>query len=258
MTIAAIREAGLLPLPLILLCVAPFIGSFLGVLVVRLAAARPVLWGRSTCDACGCKLGASDLVPLVSWAASGGRCRHCGGRISPFYPLVELAAAGVVLWAATETSGVVLVASCALGWTLLALALIDWRAFLLPDALTAWLALSGAVVAYTLDRANFFDHVLGAAVGFLLFAAIALIYRALRGRVGLGLGDAKLLAGAGAWLTWQALPSIVLWGAAIGLVYVLARAVAGQSLRATDPIPFGTFLAAAAWLVWLYGPLASA
>jgi len=258
MSFTAVREASLFALPVILLCVAPFIGSFLAVLVVRLADARPILWGRSTCDGCGCRLRALDLIPLVSWAASGGRCRHCGGRISPFYPLVELAAVGVVFWAATETSGVVLVASCALGWTLLALALIDWRAFLLPDTLTVWLALSGAAVAYALDRANFVDHVLGAIGGFLVFAAIALAYRALRGRVGLGLGDAKLLAGVGAWLTWQALPSVVLVGAAIGLGYVLARAVTGQALRATDRIPFGTFLAAAAWLVWLYGPLAVA
>ena len=202
----------------VMLCLAPFVGSFLGVLVVRLQDGRPILLGRSTCDACGHILGPLSLVPLASWAATGGRCRYCSARLGWFYPLIELAAVAVVVWAATETSGKVLVASCVLGWTLLTLALIDWRAFLLPDALTAPLVVFGLAAAYVLDRIHLADHVIGAAAGFLAFAAVALLYRMLRGRPGLGLGDAKLLAGAGAWLTWQALPSVVLFGAVLGLL----------------------------------------
>jgi len=242
-------------MPWILLIVAPFIGSFLGVLAVRLADGRPVLWGRSTCDACGHKLGARDLVPILSWAVSRGRCRYCGVRVGWFYPGVEVAAMAVVGWAATQTSGSVLIASCVLGWTLLALALADWRSFLLPDALTIFLVISGLVSAYLFDGDHMLDHLIGALGGFLAFAAIALGYRALRGREGLGWGDAKFMAGAGAWLAWQGLPTVVLFAAAFGFLFVLTRALAGRAAQAADRIPFGTFLAGATWLVWLYGPL---
>ena len=239
----------------ILLLVSPFIGSFLGVLVVRLVDGRPVLWGRSVCDACGQILGPTDLIPLASWLASRSRCRHCGVRLSWFYPAIEIAALIVVAWAATETSGVVLFASCVLGWTLLTLALIDWRAFVLPDTLTVFLLLSGIAAAYALDREQLLGHMIGASAGFLAFAAIAGTYRLLRGRQGLGFGDAKFMAGTGAWLSWQALPTIVLFGAALGLSYALMRSAVGRPVRLTDRLPFGTFLALATWLVWLYGPL---
>jgi leader peptidase (prepilin peptidase)/N-methyltransferase len=238
-----------------LLVVAPFIGSFLGVLAMRLADGRRVLWGRSACDACGHKLGVRDLVPIFSWAASRGRCRYCGARISWFYPAVELAALVIVGWAATETSASVLVASCVLGWTLLALALADWRSFVLPNALTLFLLLSGLACAYLFDGDHLIDHLIGALGGFLAFAAVALAYRVLRHREGLGWGDAKFMAGAGAWLAWQSLPTVVLFAVAFGFLFVLARTAAGRSVGPADRIPFGTFLAGATWLVWLYGPL---
>lgn len=242
----------------ILLLVAPFIGSFLGVVVTRLADGRPVLWGRSACDACGHKLGWIDLIPLISWLASRARCRYCHARLGGFYPAIEIAAVAVVSWGATETSGAALIASCVLGWTLLALALIDWRAFILPDALTVFLLLSGAAASYGLNRDEFGGHLIGALAGFLVFAAIAALYRWLRGRSGMGAGDAKLMAGAGLWLGWLALPSVVLFGAGLGLLVVLMRTITGQRLLLSDRLPFGTFLAAATWLVWLYGPLVPA
>jgi leader peptidase (prepilin peptidase)/N-methyltransferase len=87
------------------------------------------------------------------------------------------------------------------------------------------------------------------------FALIAWLYRRLRGREGLGLGDAKLLGAGGAWLGWQALPSVVALGAAIALALALAGAAAGGKLSATTRIAFGPYLALAIWVVWLYGPL---
>lgn len=239
----------------VLLLAAPFIGSFLGVLVVRLEDGRPILRGRSACDACGHALGLVDLFPLGSWIASRARCRHCGARLSGFYPAVEIAALAIVAWAATQTSGTVLIVSCVLGWALLTLAVVDWRAFILPDALTVFLLLSGLAAAFAFDRYQMLDHAIGALIGFSTFATIGVVYRVLRGRSGLGLGDAKLMAGAGAWLGWQALPTVILFGAVFGLTSVLIRSIAGHPLRLTDRLPFGAYLAAAAWLVWLYGPL---
>lgn len=234
---------------------APFVGSFLGVVATRLTEGRTVLFGRSACDACGATLGPLDLVPLISFAALRGRCRHCGAKIGLLHPVMEIAALALAVQAALVTSGWVLLASCGLGWTLLALAAIDWRTGLLPDVLTLPLAVAGLGVAWWLDPASLGDHAIGAAAGFLGFAALSEIYRRLRGRDGLGLGDAKLLAASGAWLSWSGLPTTILFGALIGLVIVLVTRRSGEALRATDRIAFGPALAAATWLVWLYGPL---
>jgi leader peptidase (prepilin peptidase)/N-methyltransferase len=70
----------------------------------------------------------------------------------------------------------------------------------------------------------------------------------------MGLGDAKLLAAAGAWLGWQALPGLVVIAALAALAVALAQAARGAKLAATTRIAFGSYLALAFWLVWLYGP----
>jgi leader peptidase (prepilin peptidase) / N-methyltransferase len=109
-------------------------------------------------------------------------------------------------------------------------------------------------VAFALDPALVVSHLVGALAGFAAFAAIAFVYRRLRRREGLGLGDAKLLAAAGAWLGWQALPGLVVIAAVCALAVALARAVTGDRLSATTRIAFGSYLALAFWLVWLLGP----
>ena len=232
-----------------------FIGSFLGVLIVRLPAGETVVRGRSRCPHCGRTLTARDLLPIVSWLLARGACRHCGARLGVFYPTTELAGAAVALWAATATSGWILVATCVLGWLLLALAVIDQRHMILPDALTMPLAALGIVVAVLLPAADPLDHVLGAVGGFAAFWLVALAYRATRGREGLGAGDAKLLAAAGAWVSWSGLPGVVLLGAVLALVTVLALRVAGRRQATAKPIPFGPYLCLATWCTWLYGPI---
>lgn len=233
----------------------PFVGSFLGVLITRLPAAEPVIVSRSRCPHCGHTLGPRDLVPLVSWLASGGRCRHCSRSLGFFYPAVELAAALVAGWAALIVSGWPLWATCALGWTLLALAVIDQRHLVLPDELTLPLLVAGLIVAYLLNADAVIDHAVGAVAGFAALFILAIVYRRIRGREGLGLGDAKLLAAAGAWVSWTGLASVVLVASVTALIVVLARLVLGRKIAADEQIPFGPYLCLATWLVWLYGPL---
>ncbi len=240
---------------LIAALIAPFVGSFLGVLAVRLPARQPVVFGRSRCPDCDATLGIADLVPLASWLAARGRCRHCGEPIDRFYPAMELAALAVPLWAASETTGWVLWSGCVLGWCLLTLAAMDMRSMVLTDSLTLSLVAAGLGVSWALGTRIFYDAASGAALGFLSFALIGWLYRKLRGRDGLGLGDAKLLAAAGAWLTWPALPSVVAVAALSGLATPLARSDTGRPRRAGERLPFGPHLGAATWLVWLYGPV---
>jgi leader peptidase (prepilin peptidase)/N-methyltransferase len=240
---------------LLAIIVAPFIGSFLGVLIGRLPEGRPVVLGRSSCESCHRALGPLDLVPIVSYLASGGRCRHCRAPIGRFHLAIELAALVPAIWAATLDDGIRLWADCGLGWCLLALSWIDWRHMILPDVLTLPLVLAGLGVALLLDPDDILDHAVGAVLGYLLFRAVAWAYRRLRGRDGLGEGDAKLLAAAGAWVTWLGLAEVMLIAAVTGLVIALAGALRDQKLDAQMAIPFGPCLAFATWVVWLYGPL---
>ena len=139
------------------LIAAPFVGSFMATLAVRLPAREQAVLGRSRCRACGHGLGIVDLVPVASWLWQRGKCRHCGGSISRLYPLIELGAIAVAAWAATLLDGWLLWATCGLGWTLLTLAVIDARHYLLPDAMTLPLIAAGLLTAcllYTSDAAT--------------------------------------------------------------------------------------------------------
>jgi leader peptidase (prepilin peptidase)/N-methyltransferase len=238
---------------------APFIGSFLGVLIRRLPEGQPIALARSVCVSCGRVLGVRDLVPVASFLLLRGRCRTCHAPIGVFHLAVELAAVAVALWAALMFAEPALAepawvwASCVLGWTLLALGWIDVEHMMLPDVLTLPLLLAGLGATLLLDPQDIGDHALGAVVGYLVFRAIAAGYRAWRGRTGLGGGDAKLLAAAGAWLGWQALPSVVLEASVAGIAAALIAHLLGRRVSRTTALPFGPFIAAAVWLVWLYG-----
>jgi leader peptidase (prepilin peptidase)/N-methyltransferase len=240
--------------------VAPFIGSFVATLAWRLPRGRAVVLARSACPACGATLNAVDLIPIFGWLLRRGHCRECAAPIAAAYPLTELAALAAAAWAVwTIPPGWQLWAVCGLGWALLALALIDAGHFLLPDALTLPLLGAGIVVALAGERAWPIapgDAALGAGSGYLVLMAVGFFYRRLRGREGLGQGDAKLLAAAGAWTGWVGLPSVVLIAALAALAWALTDALIRR--RRLDParrVAFGVFLALGTWLVVLYGPL---
>lgn len=235
---------------------APVVGSFLGVLIRRLPHGEKVVWARSRCPHCRQQLRPVDLVPLISWLAAGGRCRYCSAPLGPFYPGIEIAATGVALWAALIVpAGSMLWATCLLGWTLLALAAIDREYLILPDSLTLPLLAMGLMIAALNEGTALIDHVIGTIAGTLSFLILAYFYRRIRGREGLGMGDAKLLGAAGAWVSWAGLPSVVLWAGVLALSAVLTRLATGTPVAASERIPFGTFLCLGTWLVWLYGPV---
>ncbi len=244
-----------MPYWLLPVAAAPFAGSFVGTLVTRSTDGRSALWGRSSCDACRHTLGAGDLVPIASWIAAGRRCRHCGGTVSGFYPAIEIAALVLAAWAASATAGADLWISCGLAWCLLALAAIDIREGLLPDALTLPLAIVGLAVAVLESPDDLMARLIGAGAGVAVLAGTREIYRRLRHRDGLGLGDAKLLGAGGAWVAWQGLPSVLLLACMATLGWVLLEGWRRGGVALDRRIPFGPGLCLGIWLVWLYGPL---
>lgn len=127
---------------------------------------------------------------------------------------------------------------------------IDLRTMRIPDVLNAVIVAAGLGVTWLLER-SLLDAVIGAACGYIAIFALNLFYRAARGRDGMGLGDAKLLAGAGAWLGWMGLPFVALLAAASGIIYVAARRIGGQKIESADALAFGPFLCFGILIVWL-------
>lgn len=252
------------------------VGSFLNVVILRLPARLMFAWKRdardvlelipdestappgivrqsSHCPHCKHPLAAYDNVPLVSWLALRGRCRHCKARISTQYPLVELlsgVASAVIVWKFGPSWQAL--AALLFTWVLIAAAGIDLRTQLLPDQLTLplmWLGLLIALVPLFVDAPH---AILGAAIGYIALWCVYWAFKLATGKEGMGYGDFKLLAALGAWMGPVALLPIILISSLIGAVVgVIALRARGQDH--STPIPFGPFIAAAGWVWFVFG-----
>jgi leader peptidase (prepilin peptidase)/N-methyltransferase len=240
-------------LPVFTALSAPCVGSFISAIGDRLPQGRAVMFDRSRCESCAKQLHWYELIPIWSWIVQAGICRGCGARIGWPVLCAELGALGVAIWALLVLPTAALLPGVAFGWTLLLLAIIDSKTMRLPDSITLPLLLAGLATAALLVPAELAGHLLGAALGYASLALLAIVYRSIRGRVGLGGGDAKLFAAIGAWIGWQGLPSVLLISGLSGLAYALFR---GRGrVCAQERIAFGPALALGGWIVWLYGPL---
>lgn len=245
-----------LALPLGLLVLSPFVGSFAATAALRIPEGRSVVTGRSACDHCKAVLKPVELIPALSFLLQRGRCRTCGEAIDPLHLFGEIGALLIAASAVYRLQGVELVLGCLVGWTLLALSISDFRYFELPNRMTLGLALFGLGTVATLAPQKLPDSAIGAGLGFAVLALVGAAYAWLRGREGLGLGDAKLLGAGGAWIGWQGLASAVFLGALAGCLWVGAMWLKGEKPTAATAIPFGPFLALGIWVVFLMGPLA--
>ena len=231
-------------------------GSFLAAVSVRLPRDEDAVLGRSHCMSCERTLKPWHLVPVVSWLALRGRCGFCGAAISPRYVMIELAAGAIGVWAAlVGDSGVMVGVTAVLGWQLLLIAVIDAENFWLPDLLTLPLIATGLIAGGIAAQGWPWPQLIGAALGFGLLWLLAWLYKQVRHRDGLGGGDPILFAGAGAWVGWMGLPTVLLWACAVGFSIVATLLITRRAVSGTDRLPFGTFLAVGIWLTWLYGPL---
>lgn len=248
------------------------VGSFLNVLIHRLPLMLERDWqaGRdgteeappayniavpaSHCPHCLHRLRWHDNIPLLSYLALRGRCRDCSEPIAWQYPAVELATAGLFVWSLTQHG----LSAAAVAWagfaaTLLALAVIDARTTLLPDALTQPLTWAGLMAAlWGCTGVSLPDALWGAVAGYLFLWSVYWLFRLLTGREGMGQGDFKLLAALGAWFGWQALIALVMIASLSGLgagLWLRWR----QRLSAGGYIPFGPFLALAGVVLMVWG-----
>jgi len=223
------------------------LGSFLNVVIHRLPRGESVVSPPSTCPGCGARIRAYDNVPVLSWVVLRGRARCCGTAISPRYPLVE-AIGGLAAWASLE----LVLAQTSAGSDLTALALfaaylalclglvagifIDLEFMLLPDEITLGGAALGLLTT-PIRHMSWTDSIVGAIAGFcLVWLPFHLGYRLLRGHPGMGLGDAKLLALAGAWFGWPGAVFALLAGAMQGTVVTIAVLLARGRIEEPEAV----------------------
>lgn len=239
-------------------------GSFMGLVSLRLPRGQDMVVRRSHCSSCGTDLKPWRLIPLVSFLISRGKCSHCAATIPLRYPLFELASAGIGIWAAWISPDLThALLTAFFGWNLLLIAVVDGEHFWIPDILTGPLFVVGlmaAVLLYPAGISQALPHALygpliGAAAGFGSLWLLATFYRLVRKREGLGGGDPILFGAIGAWVGWSALPTVLLYASLSGLGVALFKLILRKPVSATDALPFGVFLAIGGWLTYLYGSL---
>ncbi len=227
-------------------------------LAAALEHAAPLsLWKpRSRCPVCGHQITWYENIPVASWLVLRGRCSACDTRISPRYPLVEIATGALFAYCAWRWGWTVTAAAwCFFCAVLLSAALIDWDTTYLPDELTqalVWTGILAAAAGWLPVRLD--QSVFGAAAGYgSLWLVNYLFCLVTRRPEGMAAGDFKLFAALGAWFGWAALVPMILMASVIGSIIGLVLKYR-QGLREGGIIPFGPFLAAAGLTALVFGP----
>jgi len=245
------------------------IGSFLNVCIYRLPKEESAVRPRSRCPHCGHPIRWYDNIPVLSFVRLAGRCRDCGGAISFLYPAVEIITAVLfTVIAARYDLTLAAIKYAILGSMMIALAFIDLADRILPDEITLGGAVAGFLFSFLLPLAPGLIYLLlslwnitlpprltsvaeslgGAVIASGMLYIIAEIYRRLRSREGMGLGDVKMMAMIGAFLGLRyailALMLASILGAILGLIFIL---IFRKGLL--YELPFGTFLAFASILM---------
>jgi len=272
------------------------IGSFLNVCITRIPEEVSIISPGSRCPRCSTPIKAYDNVPVFAWLWLRGKCRACGARISAMYPLVELLT-GLLFVACYLEFGI---SRATVKWLfficlIIVLTITDLRVRLLPDLIT-WPGFAAGVLfsafvppndgtAFLLSLRLFhglpperfmgvIEALLGAAFGSLMLWGAAAIYKLVRGREGMGLGDVKMMAMAGAFLGVRNAFLMILLGtllgSVVGIVVIAFMHTSGAVLKLAERasrrglgtvsrlrwqiasqyhLPLGTFLGIAALIV---------
>jgi leader peptidase (prepilin peptidase)/N-methyltransferase len=229
------------------------VGSFLNVCIGRLPAGESVVSPGSRCPSCRTPIRWFDNIPVLSYVVLGGKCRRCRASISIRYPITEMLTAVLFVVQGVASGGDLPLLAVRLLFTALLIVLFgtDLETQRLPNALTLPGILIGLVASLWLPP-GLRDAVIGAALGAGILLVIRWGWKRATGVDGMGLGDVKMLAMIGAFLGWQQVWVVL-------FVASLAGAVIGAGLAATrrrslqSRLPFGTFLAVAAFVSSLVG-----
>jgi leader peptidase (prepilin peptidase)/N-methyltransferase len=166
---------------------------------------------------------------------------------------VEVAFLAAALWAAQNEDAALILPSIYLGWVLIALIVFDITAFVLPNFLTYSLLLGGLGLSLAGGREAALESIIGAAAGGASLLLVKWVYRRIKEREGLGLGDVKLFAAAGAWVGAQGLPQTLLIASLGGLLYAGVYFRGASRKIALERVPFGAGICIGLWVTWNLG-----
>lgn len=222
------------------------VGSFLNVVIYRLPNEMNLSKPGSHCTKCDYSLKWYDNIPVLSYCLLGGKCRKCKTRISPRYMIVEIVNA--VLWLLAvalfwEKSPAYACAVAVVCSSLICIFFIDLEHMLIYNRFTLLVALGGVVAMLAGVNTVWYHHLIGAAVGGVIFLALYYGSIAVLKQEGLGFGDVKYAFAAGLLLGWQKLLFAILLASVVGaVVMALTNRITDADKR--KEYPFGPYLVA--------------
>ncbi len=233
-------------------------GSFANVCIYRLPKAKPFMWNRSFCPNCKKLINWYDNIPLISYLILNAKCRKCKKKIPKQYFLIELISGLSFLFIYMTSYSLLTQAVLAfLFLTYLIIFFIDLKHFIIPDSLNFGLIIFAFVKNFFTDlNLNFTQDlevsIIGGLVGYFAIWSIIQLYYTLRKIEGMGLGDAKLMAGIGLLFGWQSIPFILFVSAVLALIMVLPSLINKKRNLKTE-IPFGPYIISAGVIYYCFG-----
>ena len=222
-------------------------GSFCNVCIYRLPLSKSIAKERSFCPSCKSPINWHDNIPLLSFVLLKSKCRTCGNKINFQYFLVELIAAVSFLsiyfiFGTSITTLLLLILSV----FFIIIFFIDLKHYIIPNELTFPLMVIGFLKSFdpNLNKAifpNYINSLIGGLIGYLIIWFIIFVYKKIRNKEGMGLGDAKLLAVVGFWFGWLSIPFTIFISSLVALIFVIPS-VLNKSRNMTSQIPFGPYI----------------
>ena len=222
-------------------------GSFSNVCIHRLPNNKGVAKGRSYCPSCKKQIRWYDNIPIFSYVFLKAKCRDCSAKINVKYLLVELICALSFVWffylfGLSLTTLLFFILSI----FFIIIFFIDLKHFIIPNELTFPLMAIGLLKSFdpNLNQylfPNFLNSLIGGVAGYIIIWMIIFIYKRLRNKEGMGLGDAKLLSAIGFWFGWISIPFILFFSSFIALVLAIPSLI-NKSKNLSSQIPFGPYL----------------
>ena len=234
------------------------LGSFANVCIYRLPKNKQIINGRSFCPNCKKKISWYDNLPLISFINLNNKCRKCNKSISPRYFIVELTTGITFLLIYLNFQNPqAIIFLFILSLILIIIFFIDLENFIIPDSLN-FTFMGLALLKNFLPNFNtnliheINQSIIGGMVGYLSIWLIIFLYKAIKKIEGMGLGDAKLMAGIGFLFGWQSIPFVLFVSSILGLIFVIPSLIKKQKNMRTE-IPFGPFIIVACLLYFSYG-----
>ena len=222
-------------------------GSFSNVCIHRIPDDISVVTGRSHCPSCKAQIKWHDNIPLFSYLFLKAKCRGCSAKINIKYFLVELISAisFVVIFYFFGISLTTLLFFI-LSISFVIIFFIDFKHFIIPNELTYPLMIIGLLKSFdpnlnTILFPDLINSLIGGFFGYTIIWLIIFIYKKIRNKEGMGLGDAKLLSAIGFWFGWTSIPFIIFFSSIAALISVIPDLIMNKK-KLTSQIPFGPFI----------------